>query len=84
MYKKQQRFVQLNDKDPTVLCDYCKIEESVEHVMLYCNKYVRQQEKLKKEIAKHEVEELSLEIVFTSGIGSMCHYLRETGFNKII
>ena len=65
----------------TGLCDYCQIEW-VEHVMLHCNKYVREQEKLKRGIAKHGAEELSLEVVFTIGIGRMLHYLRETGWTK--
>ena len=33
----------------------------MEHVMLHCNKYVREQEKLKREIAKNGVEELYIE-----------------------
>lgn len=47
-------------KHPTGLCDWCGIRETVEHVLIKCNRYSEERAKLIEEFKKKGVQQLTL------------------------
>ncbi len=69
-------------KHPT---DHCQEEESVEHILCHCQKYIAEREILKKGIRKQSSLETSIKDIL-NGHNNKCllNYLRRTGLmNRI-
>ncbi|KAI2644871.1 putative RNA-directed DNA polymerase from transposon BS [Labeo rohita] len=47
-------------KHPTGLCDWCGVRETVEHVLIQCNKYAEDRRKLIEKLQKKGVQHLTL------------------------
>ncbi len=67
-------------KHPTVLCDHCQEEESVEHILCHCQKYIAEREILKKGIRKQSSLESSIKDILNGHNNTiLLNYLRRTG-----
>ncbi len=72
--------LRLIGKHPTVLCDHCQEEESVEHILCHCQKYIAEREILKKGIRKQSSLESSIKDILNGHNNtSLLNYLRRTG-----
>ncbi len=72
-------------KHPSGVCDHCQEEESVEHILCHCQKYIAEREILKKGIRKQSSLEISVKDILNGHNNkSLLNYLRRTGLiNRI-
>ena len=81
-HTKLNKTLHLINKHPSGLCEYCQVQESVEHVILHCQNYSREREILKQEVMKQGIGEPSLKNVFASCLGGLIHFMKETNLIK--
>ena len=81
-HTKLNKTLHLINKHPSVLCEYCQVQESVEHVILHCQKYSREREIQKQEVVKHGTGELSLKNVFSFCLGGLIRFMKVTNLIK--
>ncbi len=84
-YTGLNKTLHLIGKHPTGFCDHCQEEESVEHILCHCQKYIAEREILKKGIMKQSSLEISIKDIL-NGHNNKClfNYFRRTGLmNRI-
>lgn len=62
--------MQIIGKHPTGLCEWCGIRETVEHVLIKCNKYSEERSKMIEEFKLKDNQQLTLKMVLNSAEGS--------------
>lgn len=72
--------MQIIGKHHTGLCDWCGIRETVEHVLIKCNKYSEERSKLREELQMEGNQQLTLRIILNSVEGGrlIIKFLRRT------
>lgn len=72
-------------KHPTGLCDHCQEEESVEHILCHCPKYITEREILKEEAKEQGQVGINIaDMLNGHNNRSVLHFLRITGLiNRI-
>ena len=70
-------------KHPTGLCEGCQVEETVEHVLMYCSDYEIERESMKNQLRELGMQVYTLENVLSlrkrKYIKVLFDFLRETG-----
>ncbi len=76
-HARLNKTLHLIGKHPSGLCESCQEEESVEHVLCHCQKYITEREIFRR--TPHEILDAKQILGQTGNYNSLIVFLRETG-----